>query len=58
MRIVDVEPQLLQDLIAEMQVTDTKQKNGLTVKVGLHPTLGRVVVVSGPDGHGMMVEME
>lgn len=58
MRIVDVEPQLLEELLSEMQISDSKKRTDFTVYTGLHPTLGRLVVIAGRDGQGAMVEME
>ena len=45
MRIVDAEPQLIKDFIDEIEIIATKQKPSITVQVGRHPILGKVVVV-------------
>lgn len=60
MRIIDAEPQLVRDILDEMQVTELHDKERCKVYVGRHPLLGRMVVISFPedDGGGVIVEME
>lgn len=58
MRIIDAEPQLVSEILEEMENTDSKQKGDYTVYVGRHGLLGRMVVVVGQDNHGVVVELE
>jgi hypothetical protein len=59
MRIVDVEPQLLKDFIDEMEVTASKQNPTMIVRVGRHPTLGKVVAIERlEEGGGFIVEAD
>lgn len=60
MRIIDAEPQLVQDVLDEMQVLDSHEKDRYIVHAGRHQLLGRMVIISFPenDGAGTIVEME
>lgn len=58
MRIVDAEPQLISEILEEMNVTDTRNKAAFKLFIGHHQLLGRLVVVKGRDGAGAIVEME
>ncbi len=60
MRIIDAEPQLVRDILDELQVIESHEKDRYTVYVGRHQLLGRMVVISSPedDGGGAIVEME
>jgi hypothetical protein len=58
MRIIDAEPQLVSEILEEMENIDSKQKDDYTVYVGRHELLGRMVVVVGQDNHGVIVELE
>jgi hypothetical protein len=58
MRIIDAEPQLVSDILEEMENIDSKQTDAYAVYVGRHELLGRMVVVVGQDNHGMIVELE
>jgi hypothetical protein len=57
MRIVEAEPQLVRDIIDEMEVAESQDRGAYVVYVGYHKTLGRIVVISGPGEHGTIVEM-
>jgi hypothetical protein len=57
MRIIDAAPELVADILQEMQVSDSRKKSSYLVQVGLHPTLGRIVVISTPKGDATIVEM-
>lgn len=58
MRIVDAEPQLLKDFIDEIDVAEAKENPSLTVRVGRHPVLGKVVVIESREGGSMIVEVD
>ncbi len=58
MRIVDAEPQLVQDFLSEIDVVASKEHSSLKVYAGRHPTLGKVVVVDSEHGDSVIVEME
>lgn len=58
MRTFDAEPSLIEDLKDEGQVVGTRETQHFTVTAVRHPTLGRLVVVEGPDGSGVVVESE
>jgi hypothetical protein len=56
-RIVEAEPQLVRDIVEEMEVAESKDRGSYTVYVGYHKTMGRIVVISGPGRQGTIVEM-
>lgn len=58
MKIIDAEPQLLSEVIDEMTVTESRKRSAITVHVGYHRLLGRLVVVEDKDGAGLIVELE
>jgi hypothetical protein len=57
MRIIEAEPQLVADIVEEMEVSESMDRGSYVVYVGYHKTLGRIVVVSGPAGEGTIIEM-
>jgi hypothetical protein len=60
MRIIDAEPQLVRDILDELEIVESHEKDKYTVHVGRHQLLGRMVVLSftEEDGGGVVVEME
>ncbi len=58
MRIIDAEEQVLADLKEEGRVVAERPYLGFTVITVRHPTLGKLVLVQGPDGSGAMVEAD
>jgi len=56
MRIIDAEAAVLADLKEEGRVVAERAFPGFTVTTLRHPTLGKLVLVQGPDGDGAMVE--
>ena len=58
MRIIDAEPQLINDILDEMEVVDSHKRDTITVYIGHHGTLGRMVVIKSADGSGVVVEMD
>lgn len=58
MRIVDAEPQLIEDFTGEIEVIATKENPHLTVYVGRHPVFGKVVIIKSKDGGNLIVEVD
>lgn len=58
MRLFDAEPQLIQDFKDESEVVANKEHPAFKVFAARHPTLGKVVIVQGKDGDGIIVETE
>lgn len=58
MRIIDAEPQLVKDVLDEMEIVKSHKRGADTIYVGRHEMLGRMVVVSMGDDGGVIVEME
>ena len=58
MRIVDAEADLVRDLVDETEIVVSKEKAAFTLYAGRHPTLGKVVIVEGKGGAGVIVETE
>ena len=58
MQIVDVEPNLIEDIINEIKVIAIKEKPSLTVRAGIHPMLGKVVVIKSEKGDSLIVELD
>lgn len=58
MRIVDAEPQLVKDFIDEIEVTTSKETSSISVHLGRHPTLGKVVVIDNQKGESFIVEVD
>jgi hypothetical protein len=58
MRIVDAESVLLKDFVDEIDLVASRTTPSFKVYAGRHPTLGRVVIVEGEEGDGLIVEVE
>jgi hypothetical protein len=58
MRIVEAERQLIEDLLGETQITASKTLSQGSIRAGHHETLGKVVIIQYPDGHGAIVEID
>lgn len=58
MRIVAAEPQLINDLVDEIEVLARDEQTSFNVYAGRHPTLGKMVVIEGEDGTGVVVELD
>lgn len=58
MRIIDAEPQLVKDVLDEMEIVKSHEKGAYTIYVGRHEMLGRMAVVSMGDDGGVIVEMD
>ncbi len=58
MRVFEAEPQIVTDLRDEGNLVVQQQHADFTVYAVRHPTLGKVVIVEGRDGSGLIVETE
>lgn len=58
MRLIDAEPELISDILDEMEIHDSRKTGDFEVHVGHHQTLGRMVVIQGVHGEGIVVELE
>ena len=58
MRILEAEQPLIRDLKEESEVLGELPAVAFTVVTARHPTLGRLVLVIGKDGSGVVVETE
>lgn len=58
MRMFDAEPRIIKDLKDECEIIVTKEHADHRVYAARHPTLGKVVIVEGKDGSGIIVETE
>jgi hypothetical protein len=57
MKIIDAAPELVADILEEMEVSESKEKASFIVRVGHHPTMGRIVVISGARDEAAIVQM-
>lgn len=55
MRLFDADPPLVKDLKDESDILSVKETPTFTVVTARHPTLGKLVVVTGRDGAGVVV---
>lgn len=58
MRMFDAEKQVVADLQDEGTVVSRKQLPLFQVIIVRHPTLGKLVLIEGSDGHGAVVEVD
>ena len=58
MKIIDAEPQLLRDIEEEMEIITSRKTKARNIYAGIHPTLGRVVLIIDKDKSGAIVEIE
>lgn len=58
MRTLEAESQVLSDLRDECEVVATQSHQDFKVWALRHPTLGKLVIVEGRDGSGVIVETE
>jgi hypothetical protein len=58
MRTFDAEPQIVRDLREEGELISEKRHPDFKIFAVRHPTLGKVVIVEGKDGSGVIVETE
>jgi hypothetical protein len=58
MRTFEAEPQLIRDLRDEGEPIAVREHADFKVTAVRHPTLGKVVIVEGRDGSGLIIETE
>ncbi len=58
MHMFDAESRVLQDLKEESEILGEHAGHGFTVVTARHPTLGKLVFVTAPDGNGVVVEAD
>lgn len=58
MRIVDAEPELVQEILEETEVSHSRDRGSFTVHVGHHPTMGRVAIIAGSNHKAVVVELD
>jgi hypothetical protein len=58
MRMLEAEPALIADLKDESEVIGEKRLAAFTLVTARHPTLGKLVIIIGPDGSGAVVEAD
>ena len=58
MHMFDAESRILQDLMDESEVLGERSRPSFTVLTARHPTLGKLVIVTAPDGTGVVVETD
>ncbi|HYN78300.1 MAG TPA: hypothetical protein VES73_10970 [Lamprocystis sp. (in: g-proteobacteria)] len=58
MRMFDAESPIIRDLKEESEILAEKRTATATVITARHPTLGKLVIVLGADGTGVVVETE
>lgn len=58
MRMFDAATPVLRDLKDESEILAEKDADGFTVVTARHPTLGKLVIITGRHGSGVVVETE
>lgn len=58
MRMFDANPPVLRDLKEESEILSEKEADGFAVVTARHPTLGKLVIITGDNGSGVVVETE
>lgn len=58
MRMFDADRQVVADLKDEGTVVTMKELPLFQIIVVRHPTLGKLVLIEGSDGHGAVVEVD
>lgn len=58
MQMLDAERQMITDLKDEGRIMQQRQFEAFLVTTVRHPTLGKLVLVEGTDGAGVVVELE
>jgi len=56
MRLFDAVPQILQDIKEESEIISAKEHPAFKVSIARHPTMGKVVIVEGKRGDGIIVK--
>lgn len=58
MRMFEAESRVLGDLKDESEVLAERRGANFTVVAARHPTLGKLVIVTAPNGTGIVVETD
>ena len=58
MRMFDANPPVIRDLKDESETLAEKATDDFTVVTARHPTLGKLVIITGRHGGGVVVETE
>jgi hypothetical protein len=58
MRMFEAEPEVIRDFKDETEVIGVREHKAFRVTTARHPTLGKVVIVEGTDGAGVIVATE
>jgi hypothetical protein len=58
MRLLEAEAALIADLKDESELIGEQRLPAFTVLTARHPTLGKLVIIVGPDGTGAVVEAD
>jgi hypothetical protein len=58
MRMFDAKTQVVQDVKDECEIIVSKEHGAYQVFAARHPTLGKIVIIEGTDGSGIIVETE
>jgi hypothetical protein len=58
MRMFDANTTVLRDLQEESEVITEKPADGFKVVIARHPTLGRLVIITGRSGTGVVIETD
>lgn len=58
MRMFEAESRVLGDLKDESEVLAERRGASFTVVAARHPTLGKLVIVTAPNGTGIVVETD
>ncbi len=58
MRLFDAAPQIMQDIKEESEIITVKERPAFKVSIARHPTMGKVVIVEGKRGDGIIVKRE
>lgn len=58
MRMFDANPPVIRDLKDESETLGEKDAGDFTVVTARHPTLGKLVIIHGRNGAGVVVQTE
>jgi len=58
MRLFDSVLHILQDIKEESEIISAKKRPAFKVSIARHPTMGKVVIVEGKRGDGIIVKRE
>jgi hypothetical protein len=58
MRMFDADQPIIRDLEDESEILAEREAATFKVVTARHPTLGKLVIVTGKDGNGLVVETD